>query len=163
MLSSFGVSVKIDGTHIGTEVAPLLKEFYKDKSVDLSSLFFDPDYAGLMDYVIVAGKERSPMGFFQSLYEPGAKIPSVRELAAEAGVNPNTMQKALSELERSGLVTSIRTSGRVVTEDRNMIAETRNKIAREQIKEFMQRMQELGFEKEDILALLKKETGGENL
>ena len=75
VLSSFGVSVKIDGTHIGTEVAPLLKEFYKDKSVDLSSLFFDPDYAGLMDYVIVAGKERSPMGFFQSLYEPGAKHP----------------------------------------------------------------------------------------
>lgn len=107
--------------------------------------------------------ERIQMQIISGVYEPGAKIPSVRELAAEAGVNPNTMQKALSELERSGLVTSIRTSGRVVTEDRNMIAETRNKIAREQIKEFMQRMQELGFEKEDILALLKKETGGENL
>ena len=94
--------------------------------------------------------ERIQMQIISGVYEPGAKIPSVRELAAEAGVNPNTMQKALSELERSGLVTS-------------MIAETRNKIAREQIKEFMQRMQELGFEKEDILALLKKETGGENL
>ena len=107
--------------------------------------------------------ERIQMQIISGVYEPGAKIPSVRELAAEAGVNPNTMQKALSELERSGLVTSIITSGRVVTEYRNMIAETRNKIAREQIKEFMQRMQELGFEKEDILALLKKETGGENL
>ena len=75
VLASFGVRVKIDGTHIGTEVAPLLKEFYKDKPVDLSSLYFDPDYAGLMDYVIVAGTVRSPMGFFQSLYEPGAKHP----------------------------------------------------------------------------------------
>ncbi len=73
VLASFGVSVKIDGTHIGTEVAPLLEEFYKDKSVDLSSLYFDPDYEGLMDYVVIAGLVRSPMGVFQSLYEPGAK------------------------------------------------------------------------------------------
>ena len=73
VLASFGVSVKLDGTHIGTEVAPLLKEFYKDKPVDLSSLYFDPDYEGLMDYVVIAGLVRSPMGVFQSLYEPGAK------------------------------------------------------------------------------------------
>lgn len=73
VLASLGVSVKIDGTHIGTEVAPLLREFYKDKSVDLSSLYFDSDYEGLMDYVVIAGLVRSPMGVFQSLYEPGAK------------------------------------------------------------------------------------------
>ena len=73
VLSSLGAAVKIDGTHIGTEVAPLLKEFYKDKTVDLSSLYFDSDYEGLMDYVIIAGPVRSPMGVFQSLYEEGAK------------------------------------------------------------------------------------------
>lgn len=73
VLSSLGATVKIDGTHIGTEVAHLLKEFYKDKSVDLSSLYFDPDYEGLMDYVVIAGLVRSPMGVFQSLYEDGAK------------------------------------------------------------------------------------------
>lgn len=73
VLASLGVKVKIDGTHIGTEVAPLLREFYKDKTVDLSSLYFDPEYEGLMDYVVVAGLVRSPMGVFQSLYEPGAK------------------------------------------------------------------------------------------
>ena len=72
VLSSLGVNVKIDGTHIGTEVAPLLREFYKDKTVDLSSLYFDPDYEGLMDYVVIAGLVRSPMGVFQSLYEPDA-------------------------------------------------------------------------------------------
>lgn len=105
--------------------------------------------------------ERIQMKIIAGVYQPGAKIPSVRELAADAGVNPNTMQKALSELERSGLVCTQRTSGRVVTEDRNMIEETRNKIAKEQIQEFLQRMKELGFEKEDILALLQKEAGGE--
>ncbi len=73
VLSSLGATVKIDGTHIGTEVAPLLMEFYKDKTVDLSSLYFDPDYEGLMDYVVIAGLVRSPMGVFQSLYEKGAK------------------------------------------------------------------------------------------
>ena len=73
VLSSLGATVKIDGTHIGTEVAPLLREFYKDKTVDLSSLYFDPDYEGLMDYVVIAGLVRSPMGVFQSLYEKGAK------------------------------------------------------------------------------------------
>ena len=72
VLSSLGATVKIDGTHIGTEVAPLLREFYKNKTVDLSSLYFDPDYEGLMDYVVIAGLVRSPMGVFQSLYEPDA-------------------------------------------------------------------------------------------
>ncbi len=73
VLSSLGATVKIDGTHIGTEVAPLLREFYKNKTVDLSSLYFDPDYEGLMDYVVIAGLVRSPMGVFQSLYEKCAK------------------------------------------------------------------------------------------
>lgn len=73
VLASLGVRVKIDGTHIGTQVAPLLKEFYKDKTVDLSSLYFDPDYEGLVDYVVISGLVRSPMGVFQSLYEQGAK------------------------------------------------------------------------------------------
>lgn len=72
VLASLGVNVKIDGTHIGTAVAPLIKEFYKDKTVDLSSLYFDPVYEGLMDYVVIAGLVRSPMGMFQALYEPGA-------------------------------------------------------------------------------------------
>ena len=73
VLSSLSTTVKIDGTHIGTEVAPLLREFYKNKTVDLSSLYFDPDYEGLMDYVVIAGLVRSPMGVFQSLYEKGAR------------------------------------------------------------------------------------------
>lgn len=105
--------------------------------------------------------ERIQMQIAAGIYEPGEKIPSVRELAAEAGVNPNTMQKALAELERCGLVITQRTSGRVVTEDLNMIRETKNQLAKEQIEEFLKRMKALGFEREDILTMLKKETGGE--
>lgn len=105
--------------------------------------------------------ERIEMQIISGIYKPGSKIPSVRELAAEAGVNPNTMQRALTELERKGLVTTQRTSGRVVTEDMNMIKETRNILAKEQIQDFIRRMNELGFEKEEILALIKNEAGGE--
>lgn len=105
--------------------------------------------------------ERIQMQIVAGAYQPGMKIPSVRELAADAGVNPNTMQKALSELERSGLVITQRTSGRVVTEDLNMIKETRNQLAREQVEDFVKRMKALGFEKQDIITLLEKETGGE--
>lgn len=105
--------------------------------------------------------ERIEMQIVSGIYGPGSKIPSVRELAADAGVNPNTMQRALAELERKGLVITQRTSGRVVTEDMNMIKETRNTLAKEQIQDFINRMKELGFEKEEILALIKSEAGGE--
>lgn len=73
VLASLGVSVKMDGTHIGTQVADMLKQFYENKTVDLSSLTFDPAYEGLMDYVVIAGLVRSPMGFFRQLYASGQK------------------------------------------------------------------------------------------
>jgi len=92
-------------------------------------------------------------------YKPGEKIPSVRELAAEAGVNPNTMQKALVELERSGLVMAQRTSGRIVTEDMDMIRRTQDKLAREQVDEFIGRMKELGFCKEEVIGLIERAGG----
>ena len=104
--------------------------------------------------------ERIQMQIVAGMYHPGTKIPSVRELAADAGVNPNTMQKALSELERSGLIITLRTSGRVVTEDLEMIKETRNQLAKEQIEDFMKRMEDLGFERKEIIDLLQNETGG---
>ena len=106
VLASLGVSVKLDGTHIGTEVAPLLKAFYKDKPVDLSSLYFDPEYEGLMDYVVIAGLVRSPMGVFQSLYEPGAKrrwnMPKENDIVGckVAAIDPYFMEEtqAVAEL-----------------------------------------------------------------
>ena len=72
VLDSLGVAVRIDGTHIGREVAPMLRDFYAGKDVDLSSLTFTDD-AGVMDYVVIAGLVRSPMGRFQTLFSDGSQ------------------------------------------------------------------------------------------
>ena len=84
--------------------------------------------------------ERISMDIVSGVYRAGDKLPSVRELAASAAVNPNTMQKALSELERSGLVYTQRTSGRYITEDTGLIQEVRLKLAEEQIRSFLFKM-----------------------
>ncbi|MBQ3801484.1 MAG: carbohydrate kinase family protein [Treponema sp.] len=77
VLDSLGVSVRMDGTWIGTEVAPMLKEFYAGRKVDLSSLHFMKDDKGIMDYVVIAGLVRSPMGRFQTLFASGKRWWSV--------------------------------------------------------------------------------------
>ncbi len=86
----------------------------------------------------------------------GCKVPPVRELAAEAGVNPNTMQRALAELEREGLLYTNRTSGRYVTEDSEMIRKVREMIAEDRIREFLTGMGQLGFEGAEIIELLER-------
>lgn len=96
-------------------------------------------------------------------YHPGDKLPSVRDLASEAAVNPNTMQKALAELERSGLVYSQRTSGRFITEDVKMIEELKSSLAKEKIHEFLENMQKLGFQKEETIRLMTETLKGEEL
>ena len=103
--------------------------------------------------------ERIQMQIVSGLYEPGTKLPSVRELAAEASVNPNTMQKAFAELERSGLIITQRTSGRTVTEDTEMIGAIRQSLAQEQLDYFIAKMKELGFDKDQIIAFIEKSLG----
>jgi len=78
-------------------------------------------------------------------------LSSVREMALEAGVNPNTMQKALSELEREGLVYSQRTSGRFITEDVTMIQKIKDNLAKQQISEFLEKMNQLGYSKKETM------------
>lgn len=107
-----------------------------------------PIYSQLMEYIkvsIVSGK-----------YKPGAKMPSVRELASEASVNPNTMQKALTELERLGLLFSVRTSGRFITEDSKMIEEMKCNLAKEEIQAFLKKMEQIGFTKEEAIETIKE-------
>ena len=94
-------------------------------------------------------------------YPTGSKLDAVRELAVTAGVNPNTMQKALSELERENLVHSARTSGRFITEDKAMIEKMREELASTQIKEFLNKMSQMGFDYEKTITLLEK-LGKEN-
>ena len=103
VLSSLGVSVKMDGTWIGTEVAPMLKAFYADKQVDLSSLTFT-DESGVMDYVVIAGLVRSPMGRFQTLFASGKRwwgIPKEEDIAGckAAAVDPFFGEESLLAAE----------------------------------------------------------------
>ena len=93
VLDSLGVSVRMDGTWIGREVAPMLRKFYADKQVDLSPLNFDYDDPGVMDYVVIAGLVRSPMGRFQTLFSTGERwwsIPREEDIAGckAAAVDP---------------------------------------------------------------------------
>lgn len=94
-------------------------------------------------------------------YKAGDKLASVRELAAEAEVNPNTMQKALSELEREGLLYTHRTSGRFVTESPETITELRRSLANEQLDVFLKKMYNLGYSNGEVMELLRDYIGQE--
>ena len=100
--------------------------------------------------------ERLQIQIVSGQYAPGQKLPSVRELAAAAAVNPNTMQKAFAELEGSGLVVTQSTSGRMVTEDSDLIRNTRKRMAIQKAEQFFSGMKELGFAKEEAKALLEE-------
>ena len=108
-----------------------------------------PIYAQLIEQIKV--------GIVSGAFPPGERLPSVRDLATEAGVDPNTMQRALAELERDGLVYSQRTAGRFVTEDQTMIEAAKRGLAEGHIQTFLAAMRRLGYGKEDILNLLRQE------
>lgn len=86
--------------------------------------------------------------------KPGDRLQSVRDMAMEAKVNPNTMQRALSELEREGLLYTQRTSGRYVTEDILMIDFLKKTLAREQIISFFESMKRIGIDEAEALKLI---------
>ena len=92
-------------------------------------------------------------------YPPGSRLPSVRDLALEAGVNPNTMQRALSELERSGLVNSQRTAGRFITEDASALLDLRKSMSEEIVSEFIARLRGIGMSDEQILDTVRDKIG----
>lgn len=100
--------------------------------------------------------ERIQIDIISGRYNAGDKIPSVRDLALEASVNPNTMQKALSELERSGLVYSQRTSGRFITNDEKMLENMKIELARTHINEFFTKMKQLGFQEDETLVFIQE-------
>ncbi|MBW7573250.1 GntR family transcriptional regulator [Caproiciproducens faecalis] len=107
-----------------------------------------PIYAQLIEQIelmIVSG-----------VYPAGSKLPSVRDMAGEASVNPNTMQRALAQLESDGLLYSQRTSGRFVTEDVERIMQTKNSLAQGLIKEFIENMGNLGYDRQQTISLLER-------
>ncbi len=92
------------------------------------------------------------------IYPPGSRFPTVRELAAEAGVNPNTMQRALSQLESEGLVITNRTAGRTVTEDVGVLDAMRRHLASELRDKYFSEMKELGYTRSQAADFAAAET-----
>ncbi|MBM6667323.1 GntR family transcriptional regulator [Lacrimispora saccharolytica] len=99
--------------------------------------------------------ERVQLDIITGHYKPGEKLPSVRDLASEAAVNPNTMQKALSELEQSGLLYTQRTSGRFITEDTELIQRMKTTLATMQVREFIHKMRQIGLDDTEIFQLIQ--------
>ncbi len=107
-----------------------------------------PIYTQLLEKIeqmIISGK-----------YPAGEKLPSVRELAAEASVNPNTMQRAMSELENRGLIVTNRTAGKTVTQNQDILQKMKTEKAVKNTQIYVRQMESLGFNKEEIIALIEK-------
>jgi DNA-binding transcriptional regulator YhcF (GntR family) len=98
--------------------------------------------------------EQLTMLIVSGIYESGSAVPAVRTLASEAGVNPNTMQRALAELENRKLVETRRTAGRIVTEDLSLILSVRKELAYQRTSEFFTSMNALGYTDEQTRELL---------
>lgn len=116
-----------------------------------------------MDWNLTAGRpvylqliEQLEQAIVAGIFPPGSRVPPVRELAAEAGVNPNTMQRALQELENRGLLQTQRTAGRTVTTEATRLTELRHHRAAEQAAAFWQQLQALGLTLDEAHALLDR-------
>lgn len=103
--------------------------------------------------------EMLKMSIVSGELKKGDRLDSVRDLAVNAQVNPNTMQKALSELERIGLIRTERTSGRFVTDDEELISSMKNEMAEKEINLFLEKMSALCISKDDVIKLIKKNNG----
>lgn len=110
-----------------------------------------PIYIQLVSQIkisIISGKIKS-----------GERLPSVRDLALQMKVNPNTMQKALSELEEIGLIFTERTNGKFVTSDQTLIDKYKKEYANELCETYFSAMSEIGFERFDAINYLKNYKG----
>ena len=99
--------------------------------------------------------ERLKARILAGTYQSGGHLDSVRDLAAAAGVNPNTMQRALAQLESEGLIRTERTSGRFVTEDIDLIEQLRASAARNIAADFLEKMRSIGYTPQQAAELLR--------
>jgi GntR family transcriptional regulator len=90
-------------------------------------------------------------------YRPGDRLEPVREMAQKYGVNPNTVQRSMAELERQNLVYSERTTGRFITDDGGLIMQMRQEMADEYTKDFLQKMREMGFDRSEIGEMIQRQ------
>ncbi|MPW24867.1 GntR family transcriptional regulator [Alkalibaculum sp. M08DMB] len=98
--------------------------------------------------------EQIQMMIITGFYPLESKLPSVRDMASEASVNPNTMQRAFAQLEAEGLLYSDRTKGRFVTKDKEKIMKIKNELAISDTKNYIKKMKELGCDKNQIENLI---------
>jgi len=96
-------------------------------------------------------------------WNPGDRVMSVRDLAVEYQVNPNTVQKALAELERQGLVYTERTSGRFITRENSIVQAARSKLVDTEVANFAKQMKQLGYSREQCLTLVEETMKRENI
>ena len=97
-------------------------------------------------------------GIASGTYPAGSRVPTVREMALEAGVNPNTMQRAFAEMEREGYFYSVRTSGRYVTEETEKLKDLRKSLSQAHIGELFRQLRGLGMKDEEILTAVREWT-----
>lgn len=160
VLSSLGVSVTMDGTWIGTQVAPMLREFYKNKNVDLSLLHYMKDEPGIMDYVVIAGLVRSPMGRFQALFSSGKRwwnVPKEEDIAGckVAAVDPFFGNESLKVMELCGKL-----GVPYVTIDCPHDSPLHKKAAVNIVSKECTGQHYKGMQSEEIMRLLQKKTDG---
>ena len=101
-------------------------------------------------------KEQLIRAIVAGRFQMGGSFPTVRELAEDAGVNRNTMQRALSELEHDGFVITNRTAGRTVTTDEGLVARMKEQIAMQNIEKFIREMEAIGYDADDIVKMIQE-------
>lgn len=100
--------------------------------------------------------ERLRIDIISGRFKVGEKLPSVREFAMMVKVNPNTMQKALAELEKEGLIFTERTNGKFVTRDFKKIEKVRNEIVHSKISLFLDDMATIGMDASEVIEYLNE-------
>ena len=100
--------------------------------------------------------EQLTLRILKGEYPPGSRLPPVREVAAQAGVNPNTMQRAMAQLEQDGLAVANRTAGRTVTEDAAVIQEARRARAMAAVAECLRVLADLGYAPEEAAEIIRE-------
>ncbi len=95
-----------------------------------------------------------------NIYKKGEKLPSVRDFAISIKVNPNTIQRALTELEDDGLIITQRTLGKFITEDEKLIKKLKNNLAHQTVERFLLDIEKLDISNEELIELIKSERKG---
>jgi len=125
-----------------------IRKRWKEEAMEWTFRQGTPIYAQII--------EQMHMSIANGTFKPGQRLASVRDIATEAEVNPNTMQRALSSLEQEGLLHTERTSGRFITEEESKLDDLRKSLGNRFIDELFSNLEKLGMKKEEIIEAVEK-------